>query len=263
MSDILLTEIDDRGVATVAMNRPAVHNAFNSDLVKALREAFERLGGQDGVRAVLLKGEGKSFSAGADLDWMKEAAGYSERQNHQDAQRLSEMLHTLNTCPKPTIAMIQGAALGGGAGLVACADIAIAVRDARFGFSEVRLGLTPATISPYVLAKIGESAARRFFLTAERFNAETAREIGLVHETVGSEGDLITAAERAVAELLNGAPGALAAAKDLIAAVKHRPADAELRDETARRIAARRASDEGKEGIAAFLEKRKADWVAT
>jgi len=262
MTDILLTEIDDRGVATVTMNRPEVHNAFNDALISALAEAFARLGADERVRLIRLEGAGKSFCAGADLDWMKAAASYTEGENHADAQRLSDMLHTVNRCSKPTLALVQGAALGGGVGLVACADIAIAVRNAKFGFSEVRLGLIPATIAPYAVAKIGEAAARRYFLTGERFEADAAAGIGLVQQTVGSEADLGTAAERMVERLLAGAPGAQAAAKDLIASVKHRAIDACLRDDTAARIAARRTTDEAREGMAAFLDKRKPDWAA-
>jgi len=260
-SDILLTETDDRGVAWVTMNRPEVHNAFNDALIGALAEAFERLASAESVRAIVLKGAGKSFSAGADLDWMKAAAGYSEAENRADAQRLSQMLHSFNSCSKPTLALIQGAALGGGVGLAACADIPIAVRNAKFGFSEVRLGLIPATIAPYVVAKIGEAAARRYFLTGERVDGESAGRIGLVQQTVGSEGDLATAAERILGDLLACAPGAQAAAKELIAAVKYREIDSTLRDDTAGRIAERRATDEAREGMAAFFEKRKPGWA--
>jgi len=261
MPDILLTEIDDRGVATVTMNRPDVHNAFNDALIGALDEAFETLGRDDRVRLIRLEGAGKSFCAGADLDWMKAAAGYSEDENRADAGRLSDMLHRVNDCPKPTLALVQGAALGGGVGLVACADIAIAVRNAKFGFTEVRLGLIPATIGPYAVAKIGEAAARRYFLTGERFDAEAAAKMGLVQYTVGSEADLGTAAERLLSDLLAAAPGAQAAAKELVRAVKNRSIDAELRDDTARRIAARRTTDEAREGMAAFFDKRKPRWA--
>jgi len=260
--DILLTETDDRNVAWVTMNRPEVHNAFNDALIGALADAFERLGGDETVRAIVLRGAGKSFSAGADLDWMKAAAGYSKAENRADAQRLSEMLDMVNSCRKTTLALIQGAALGGGVGLAACADIPIAVRNAKFGFSEVRLGLIPATIAPYAVAKIGEAAARRYFLTGERVDGETAAEIGLVQHTVGSESDLATAANRILGDLLACAPGAQAAAKELITAVKYRAIDSTLRDDTAGRIAERRASEEAREGMAAFFEKRKPGWAA-
>lgn len=261
MPDILLTSLDERGVATVRMNRPEVHNAFNAALIAALDAAFSELGADPRVRAVVLSGEGRTFSAGADLDWMKIAANYTEQENHADAVRLSEMLHRLDVCPKPTLALVQGAALGGGAGLVACADIAIAVRDTKFGFTEARLGLVPATIGPYAVAKIGGAAARRYFLTGERFGAEEARFLGLVHETVGSESDLADSAERLLGAILACAPGAQAAAKALIADIRGRPIDLSLREDTAARIAARRASDEAREGLAAFFEKRKPRWA--
>lgn len=262
MTDILLTSVDERGVASVRMNRPEVHNAFNAALIAALDRTFSELGADPRVRVIVLSGEGRSFSAGADLDWMKAAAGYSEQENHADAVQLSEMLHRFDVCPKPTLALVQGAALGGGAGLVACADIAVAVRDTRFGFTEARLGLIPATIGPYVVAKIG-GAARRYFLTGERFGAEEARFHGLVHETVGSESDLADTAGRLLDALLACAPGAQAAAKALIADIRGRPIDGALREDTAGRIAARRASDEAREGLAAFFEKRKARWVVS
>ncbi len=261
MTDSLSTSIDARGVATVTMMRPDVHNAFNDDLILSLSDTFDDLGKNDRVRVVVLQGSGNSFSAGADLDWMRKAAGYTEGQNHADARRLSLMLHRVNCCPKPVLALVQGAAIGGGAGLVACADIAIAVRNTKFGFSEVRLGLTPATISPYVLAKISESAARRYFLTGERFDATTACDMGLVHETVGSDADLAAAKDRIIAHLLAGAPQAQGHAKDLIFSVHARPIDAALREDTAARIAARRASEEGREGLAAFFEKRRPKWA--
>ncbi|GAB4575773.1 MAG: enoyl-CoA hydratase/isomerase family protein [Rhodothalassiaceae bacterium] len=263
MTGSLLIDIDARGVARLSLNRPEIHNAFNEGLIAELHDAFTTLGRDDRVRLILLTGEGQSFCAGADLDWMKRAATFSEDQNHRDAARLSAMLHALDSCPKPTVALVQGAALGGGSGLVACADIVIAVRDAKFGFTEVRLGLTPATISPYVIAKVGISAARRYFLTGERFTAEDAREIGLVHLTVGSAEDLEAAAERIVSQILSGAPGAQAAAKDLIRHVAKREITAELREETAGRIAARRASFEGREGLAAFFDRRAPVWAET
>ncbi len=261
MTESLRTTLNKQGVATVTMMRPDVHNAFNDALIQSLSETFTTLGENSRVRVIVLEGSGNSFSAGADLNWMRKAARYDEAQNHADARRLSLMLHQVNCCPKPVLALVQGAAIGGGAGLVACADIAVAVRDTKFGFSEVRLGLTPATISPYVLAKINESAARRYFLTGEHFDATTACDMGLVHKTVGSSADLATTRDRIITHLLAGAPGAQAAAKDLIFSIHARPIDAALREETAARIAARRTSDEGREGLAAFFEKRRAGWV--
>lgn len=264
MCDIkpLITAIDDRGIATVTLNRGDVHNAFNDDLIWELNEAFKKLSDSPDVRAVVLTGAGKSFSAGADLNWMKAAANYTKEQNMADALRLSEMLSNLNNCSKPTIAIVNGAAFGGGVGLVSCCDIAIAVEDAKFSLSEVRLGLTPATISPYVVAAIGERAARRYFLTAERFNAAEAKTIGLVHETAPSLQDAFSRAHIYIKNILAGAPTAQAEAKDLISFVAGKEITDELRSITAARIAARRASDEGKEGLTAFLEKRKPSWSA-
>lgn len=256
----LLTSIDDRGVATVTLNRADVHNAFNDDLIWELNNAFTKLGENPDVRAIVLTGAGKSFSAGADLNWMKAAASYTDEQNMRDALTLSDMLAALNTCPKPTIAIVNGATFGGGVGLVSCCDIAIAVDDAKFSLSEVRLGLTPATISPYVVAAIGERAARRYFLSAERFDAQEARRIGLVHETAPSLQEAFSQAHIFLKNILAGAPEAQHQAKDLVAFVTGKPIDAELRRHTAQRIASRRASDEGKEGLSAFLEKRKPNW---
>jgi len=260
MTDVLHTSIDDRGVATVTMMRADVHNAFNDDLIWELHNAFKKLGTDDTVRAIVLTGAGKSFSAGADLNWMKAAADYTEEQNRADAMRLSDMLAAVNDCPKPTIAIVNGAAFGGGVGLVACCDIAIAVESAVFSLSEARLGLTPATISPYVIATIGARAARRYFLTAERFTAEKAREIGLVQETAPSLQDACSLSHVMIKNILAGAPGAQREAKALIRAVAGQEITTELRADTANRIAERRASLEGREGLSAFLEKRKPEW---
>lgn len=260
MVDTLLTSIDERGVATVTLNRADVHNAFNDDLIWELNNAFTKLGANDDVRAIVLTGAGKSFSAGADLNWMKEAASYTEEQNMRDALTLSGMLSTLNSCPKPTIAIVNGATFGGGVGLVSCCDVVIAVEDAKFSLSEVRLGLTPATISPYVVAAIGSRAARRYFLTAERFDAFEARRIGLVHEIAPTLQEAFSRAHVFLKNILGGAPEAQKEAKDLIFAVIDREITDELRTDTARRIAERRASDEGREGLSAFLEKRKPVW---
>ena len=260
MVDTLKTQIDERGIATVTLMRADVHNAFNDDLIWELNNAFTQLGSNETVRAIVLTGAGKSFSAGADLNWMKTAARYTEEQNMRDALRLSEMLSTLNTCPKPTLAIVNGAAFGGGVGLVACCDIAIAVEGAKFSLSEVKLGLTPATISPYVVAAIGQRAARRYFLTAERFDATEARRIGLVHETAPSLQEAFSLGHIFIKSLLEGAPIAHAEAKDLIAAVAGKEFTDALRTDTAKRIAIRRVSAEGTEGLTAFLEKRKPTW---
>lgn len=261
MVDTLLTSIEDNGVATVTLNRADVHNAFNDDLIWELDKAFKTLGENPDVRAILLTGNGKSFSAGADLNWMKAASTYTEEQNKKDAMRLSGMLASINNCPKPTIAIVNGATFGGGVGLVSCCDMAIAVENAKFSLSEVRLGLTPATISPYVVAAIGARNARRYFLTAERFSAAKAKEIGLVHEIAPSLQDAFSLAHDMIKNILGGAPVAQAEAKDLIAFVNGKEITESLRMDTASRIANRRASTEGKEGLSAFLEKRTPNWI--
>jgi methylglutaconyl-CoA hydratase len=256
----LLIEIDDAGTGWVTLNRPDVHNAFDDVLIADLTAAFERLGGDGAVRAVGLRAAGKSFSAGGDLNWMRRMAGYSTEENRRDAEGLAAMLHALSHCPKPTLALVQGAALGGGVGLVAACDIALTAANATFCLSEVKLGLIPATIGPYVVAAMGERQARRYALTAERFGAEEAMRIGLVHEVVPAEG-LASAAQTMLAALAANGPAAMAATKDLIRSLAGRPIDADVRADTARRIADIRASDEGREGITAFLEKRKPGWI--
>ena len=252
--------IDDQGIARLTLNRPERHNAFNADLIAALNEAFTRLSGVAEVRAIILRGAGKSFSAGADLDWMRAAAGWSEADNQADAMRLSDMLAAINSCAKPVIVVAHGHVTGGGVGLVACADMAVAIDGTQFRLSEVRLGLTPATISPFVIAKIG-AAARRWFLTAEAFTAEQAQAMGLVDEVAEDE----DAAEAIVAHWLahigQAAPQAVADAKRLALEFADQEITDELREETARRIAARRVSNEGREGINAFLSKGTPSWV--
>lgn len=256
-------EIDGRGVAALTLNRPDLHNAFNDVLIGELHDAVNGLSASRDARVIILRGAGKSFSAGADLNWMKQAADYSLEENEADAMRLSDMLEALNTIPKPVVALIQGAAFGGGVGLAACADIAIAVRGAKFALTEVRLGLIPATIAPFVVAAIGQRQARRWFLTGDRFGGETAREIGLVHEVVDDEAALQARADEIIDALLAGGPDAVNAAKKLVFAVTGREVTRDLRQNTAERIAARRGSDEGREGINAFLEKREPKWRNT
>jgi methylglutaconyl-CoA hydratase len=253
-------EIERNGAkATLWLNRPDRHNAFDDALIAELSAGLATLAADSAIRVVLLAGRGKSFSAGADLAWMKRMAGYTAAENEADAQKMAEMLHRLDSLPKPTVALVQGAAMGGGVGLVAACDIAIATEDAQFAFSEARLGLTPATISPYVIAAIGPRAARRYFLTAERFDARRALGLGLVSAVVPAA-DLAAAANKLADILCQNSPGAMAEAKRLIADVTGRPIDAALRYETAGRIARQRASAEGREGVAAFLEKRKPNW---
>jgi len=259
MSDAFIQSIDERGAATLTLNRPDRHNCFDDALIADLTAALLRLGEDAKVRAVILASTGRSFSAGADLDWMRRMASQPFDANLADAGRLADLMHTLDRLPKPTVALVQGATYGGGVGLVACCDVAIATESAVFCLSEVRLGLTPATISPYVLNAIGARWARRYFQTAETFTAARAKEIGLVHEVVAAPA-LAAAAEGVVQAILRGAPGAQAAAKELVFLCEGRPVNGALRAETGRRIAERRSSAEGQEGIAAFLDKRAPDW---
>jgi methylglutaconyl-CoA hydratase len=258
MSNFLET-VDARGIATLTLNCPERHNAFDDALIAELTAALRRLGADAGVRAVVLASSGRSFSAGADLAWMRRMAGHSLEDNLADAAGLAGLLHMLDRLPKPTVALVQGAAYGGGVGLVACCDIALAAEGASFCLSEVKLGLTPATISPYVVNAIGPRWARRLFQTAEVFDASRAREIGLVHEVVPADA-LAARSEAVMLALLQGAPGAQADAKDLVFLCEGRPVDAALSAETGRRIAQRRASAEGQEGIGAFLDKRAPAW---
>lgn len=257
----LESHIDAAGTAHVTLARPERHNAFDEPLIAALTEAFASLGSNPHVRAIVLTGEGKSFCAGADVGWMRRAAGVSDAQNLADAMTLSTMLATINDCPKPVIARVHGAVSGGGVGLVACADMVVAEAGSAFRLSEVRLGLTPATISPFVLAKIGESHARRLFLTAEAFGADDALAIGLAHETAIDRYAADAQVVHWLTHLHAAAPGAVADAKVLIKAVAGRPITDALRADTAGRIAARRTSAEGREGLKAFLDKRAPDWT--
>lgn len=259
---MLLTSIDDHGVARIVIDRPDRHNAFDEALIAALTDNFTTLGNDPAVRAIILSGNGKSFCAGADIGWMRRAASWSEAENLADAMKLSAMLNAIDTCPKPVVARVHGVVAGGGVGLVACADMSVAIEGAQFRLSEVRLGLTPATISPFVIARIGAGQARRWFLTAEGFGAAEAQRIGLTHETASDD----AAADAVIANWLThlgaAAPGAVADAKALVRDVAGRPVSDALRHETAARIAARRASAEGREGIAAFFDKRKPAWTA-
>lgn len=255
----VLIDIDARGVATLTLNRADKHNAFDEHVIAELAGQLADIAGNDAVRIVLLRAAGASFCAGADLDWMKRMAHYDEAANLADAGALASLLHRLDTLPQPVIACVQGAALGGGAGLVACCDMAVAADNAVFGFSEVRLGLVPATISPYVIRAIGRRAARRWFLTGERFDAATAQRIGLV-STVAAPDALEAEVQRLVLALLDSGPLATRAAKRLIDDVADRNIDAELMAFTSRCIADIRGSAEGREGLAAFLDRRAPAW---
>lgn len=254
-------EIERTGaVATIWMNRPDLHNAFNAQLIGDLTAACRELDGDPLLRVVVLAGRGKSFSAGADLNWMKAAGEASEDENFADAVRLAGMLRTLSEMSKPTIARVQGAALGGGMGLACACDICIAADRALFATSEVKFGIIPATISPYVIRAIGERQAYRYFQTAERISAMRAAELGLVHEVVANE-QLDVKVQEVVGALLEGGPKSQAAAKELIRAVANRPIDDAVVEDTARRISTLRVTPEAREGLDAFLSKRPAAWV--
>ncbi|HXQ52824.1 MAG TPA: enoyl-CoA hydratase/isomerase family protein [Stellaceae bacterium] len=255
----VLVATDARGVATLTLSRPAVRNAFDEALIHDLTEALQRIGADDEVRVLVVTGAGSAFSAGGDLNWMKRMAGYGEAENYADAMRLATMLRTLNELPKPTVARVNGAAFAGGVGLICCCDTAVAATSAVFSVSEVRLGLVPATIGPYVVAAIGVRAARRYNLTGETFAPAEALRIGLVDE-VAPDAELDAAVERLVAALLAGGPRAQGRAKRLIAEVADRPIDNTMMALTARTIAEARASAEGREGVLSFLEKRRPAW---
>jgi len=250
-----------RRVAVVWLAREKVRNAFNETLIAELASAFDRLGADEGVRAIVLAARGPAFCAGADLDWMRRMAGYSFEENRADARALADMLRTIHECPKPTIARVHGDAYAGGMGLVAACDIAVAANTANFCLSETKLGLIPATISPYVIRAMGEQAARRYALTAERFDAAEALRLGFVHAVAPADG-LDARIEEIVAALMQTSAAAVSAAKRLVREVAGRPIDDALVADTAERIAAIRASDDGREGVRAFLDKRKPRWVS-
>jgi methylglutaconyl-CoA hydratase len=248
------------GVALVWLNRPDVRNAFNETMIAELTDAFRTVDGDAALRAMILAGHGPAFCAGADLNWMKKMSGYTFEQNHADALGLARMLNTLHTMRKPTVARVHGPAFAGGMGLVAACDIAVAAHSAEFCLSEVRLGLVPATISPYVIAAMGSRSAHRYMLSAERFTAAEAYRIGFVQEIAVDE-ELDGTINALLGQLVSGGPASHAATKDLIRAVAGRPIDEDLIGDTATRIATARASDEGREGIRSFLEKRKPAWL--
>ncbi|MFC3108440.1 enoyl-CoA hydratase/isomerase family protein [Undibacterium arcticum] len=251
----------EQRVATVWLNRPAVRNAFNQTTIAELTQAFRALGQDPEVRAIVLAARGPAFCAGADLNWMKQMADYTHDENRADAALLAEMLRTIYLCPKPVVAKIQGDCYAGGMGLVAACDIAVAAEEVNFCLSEVRLGLIPATISPYVIKAMGENAARRYFLTAERFDAQQAQRIGFVHAVVAPDALDAKVAE-IVKALLSNSPNAVAEAKKLVREVGGMPLTEALIAATVEGIAQIRASDEGREGVRSFLEKRKPSWLA-
>ncbi len=254
----LLSSLDKRGVATLTLNRPEVHNAFDDALIAELNRVIAELSLHPAVRLLILRAEGKSFSAGADLGWMQRMASYSREDNEADARELEKLMRSLHEFPKPTLVLVQGAAYGGAVGLVSCCDIAIASESASFSLSEAKLGLAPAVISPYVIASMGARQASRYFLSAERFSAQRAREIGLVHEVVAA--DVLTeASEKMINTLLDNGPVALIACKALVRKISP-VTSAEISDYTTTLIASLRTSQEGQEGLSAFFEKRAPAW---
>ena len=257
--ETLTIDLADK-LATVTLNRPDLRNAFNESAIAELALAFDELGRNELVRAVVLAANGPAFCAGADLNWMKKMAGYSHEENAADAARLADMLRTIYLCPKPVVAKVQGDCYAGGMGLVAACDIVVAAEGVNFCLSEVKLGLIPATISPYVIKAMGEQAARRYFLTAERFDAQAALRMGFAHEVVAAE-NLDATVAGIVKALVSNSPHAVAEAKTLVREVVGQPVTEALLADTAERIAVIRASTEGREGVASFLEKRKPAWL--
>ena len=257
--DAVTTDIDPRGVATVTLNREDKHNAFDDAMIAALRAIFDDLAGDDTVRVVVLASTGRNFSAGADLGWMQRMAEYDYNHNLADARLLAGMLRSLHELPQPTIARVQGAAFGGGVGLVSCCDMAVATERASFCLSEVKIGLVPATISPFVVRAMGERACRRYFTTAERFDAARALALGLVSEVV-AEAELDAAVEALIRSILGNGPQAVRDAKHLVADIAGREITDALVESTCERIAHIRVSPEGQEGLGAFLNKRPPAW---
>ena len=258
MTNTLEVTVENR-VAKVFLNRPEVRNAFNDGVITELAETFTRLGQDPGVRVIVLGGHGKAFCAGADLNWMKSMAGYGWEDNRADATRLAEMLWAIYSCPLPVVGRLHGDCYAGGMGLAACCDVLVAAEGMHFCLREARLGLLPATISPYVMRAMGEQAARRYFITAERFSAAQARDMGFVHELVAPDA-LDAKVDEIVALLVANGPAAVKACKRLVQDFVGREITLDLRVETARRIADIRASDEGREGVQAFLNKREPAW---
>lgn len=259
----VVIEATHAGVAVLNLNRPRRKNAFDSEMIGELTEAFTTLKSQEHVRIVFVRGVGGAFCAGADLQWMKDAATFSESQNRADAMELASMLKALHDLPQLTVALVEGPAFGGGAGLACACDMVLATPDALFSFSEVKLGLIPAAISPYVVEAIGPRAARRLFATGERFGADEAQRLGLVTTTVADAPALHAAARTLAGEQMACAPGAVGESKRLVAEVTGKPIDHGLMQHTAKRIAAQRASVEGREGVGAFLERRKPEWAGS
>ena len=260
--ELVLIESTPEGAVFITINRPAKKNAFDAATIAALREAFETLHAADHVRVVFVRGSGGTFCAGADLGWMRDAAEWSESDNREDAMGLARMLKALHDVPALTVALVEGAAMGGGAGIVAACDMAVAVKGAKFAFSEVKLGLIPATIAPYVIEAVGVRTARALFMTGDLFDANAAEAFGLVGHVLGSADEIDGFVSAFMSSMIACAPGAVGDAKRLVRDVAGRHIDHGLMEETAKRIARARVSDEGQEGVRAFLDKRKASWTA-
>ncbi len=258
-SNSILIEHEARGIFHIVLNRPDVHNAFDDRIILQMTEAIEQVVQNKDARAIILRSNGKNFSAGADLNWMRRIAALDFKDNVADAQQLAALMQTLNECPLPTLCLVQGAAFGGALGLISCCDIAIADYNATFCLSETRIGLVPAVISPYVIRAMGERQARRYFLTAEKFDANTALTIGLIHRIVANDA-LLSEAEHFITMLLNNSPNAILKAKRLIQDVSGHPISDELIKYTTELIAFMRVSEQGQDGLNAFLEKRPAAW---
>lgn len=261
MYQSIITEVDE-SVGILTLNKAERHNAFDEVLIDEINRGLIELEADPRVRVVVLSSTGKSFCSGADLNWMKNAAGYTPQENLEDARNLARLMSTLDELSKPTIARVQGPAYGGGVGLIAACDIAVATYDALFALTEVKLGILPAVISPYLLAAIGERYCRRYMLTAERFSAAEAYRIGLVHEIVPGEAQLDEAVGEIIESLLKNGPRAQSECKALIRVIAGQPIDESTIEETVQRIARVRSSPEGSEGLAAFLEKRKPNWIS-
>ena len=257
-----LYNCDNKKVGTLTLNRPELHNSFNDEFIKELTEALLKLALEDDLRLLVLAANGKSFCAGADLNWMKRMIDYSDEQNYRDSRALAGLFDAIDTLPMPVMGKVGGAALGGGTGIVAACDYVICSREAKFGFTEVGLGLVPAVISPYVLNKINESSARAYFLSGERFTADEAMRINLVHKVVDHQ-DLETATQKQIGRFLNAGPVAAREAKALIKGVVHgsHAGSTGLTDYTCKTIARLRVSPEGQEGMKAILEKRRPSWM--
>ncbi|OGB19542.1 MAG: enoyl-CoA hydratase [Burkholderiales bacterium RIFCSPLOWO2_12_67_14] len=261
MSQALTVSVQDR-IARITLTRPEVRNAFNDEVIQQLKAAFEAMGARDDVRAVVLAAEGPAFCAGADLNWMRRMADYTREENVADAGQLAAMLRAIYECPKPTIAAVQGDVFAGGMGLVAACDMAVSVDSATYCLSEVKLGLIPATISPYVIRAMGARASHRYFLTAERFSAQEAHRIGFVHELVSNADALDAKVNELAQALVSASPAAVRACKKLVQDVAERAIDDELIAATVQGIADIRASEQGREGVQSFLQKRKPAWLA-